>query len=90
MNEKERGIRQRCLFAAILAGLLNGGGAEELLDGRSPEERKQMAEAWDAWQHTAVGEMFMRPDFENLKTNSNGKSNKKRFKEHGSWRNARV
>jgi len=29
MSEKERGIRQRCLFVAILAGLLNGGGAQE-------------------------------------------------------------
>lgn len=53
MDEKKSSIQQRCLFVAMLSVLLtDGGGGRQLLDGRTPEERKQMAEAWDLCQHT--------------------------------------
>lgn len=93
MDEKKSGIQQRCLFVAMLAALLNEGGATALLDGRTSQERKQMAEAWDLYQHTPVGVIFNRPDFENytnVKQHDTGKSSKKRLTEYSDGRNKRV
>lgn len=94
MDEKKSSIQQRCLFVAMLSVLLtDGGGSRQLLDGRTPEERKQMAEAWDLCQHTPVGIIINRPDFENLnevKRHDIGKSNEKRLTEYSDGGNKRI
>lgn len=89
-EKKENGIRQRCLFVAMLSVLLNEGGEDALLQGRTPAERKQMAEAWNANQYTPVGVILNRPDFENVKVNNDGKNNTQRFKKHGDRRDKGV
>jgi len=41
MSEKERGIRQRYLFAAILAGLLNGGAQKNCWTDAAPKRESK-------------------------------------------------
>lgn len=42
---------------------LGADGFAQWLAEFSPEERTELATAWDNWQHTPVGVMFNRPNF---------------------------
>ena len=64
-EQQKKDIKGRCLMAMMVAELcrLGANGFAQWLAEFSPEERTELATAWDNWQHTPVGVMFNRPNF---------------------------
>lgn len=89
--EEKISFEQKCLFVTMLAACI-ARGATAFLRSKSPQEKRQLVEAWDLYQHTPIGVIFNRPDFENLNVRNNDirKNNTERFTEHSVRRNARV